>query len=157
MLLLSGASNNDVINVNKLADNIPKQESVTEGQSRSPKQEKKVRDVIEKEVRIYFEDIPELVEVAKCESHFRHTDKDGNLIRGEANDSDIGVMQINVDYHLETAKEMGFDIYSLRGNMAYARHLYEKQGIQPWSSSHPCWNKSVAKIQKDQKELAMNK
>jgi len=112
-----------------------------------------------KEVQAYFEDIPEMVEVARCESRFRHADTEGNVFRGIVNNMDVGVMQINEYYHLEDSKELGYDIYTLRGNMAYARYLYGKQGIVPWSSSSPCWNKKVASIQKEieLKELALNK
>jgi len=50
-------------------------------------------------------------------------------------------MQINELYHADTAKALGYDIYSIDGNVAYARYLYEKQGAKPWISSSPCWAK----------------
>ena len=34
---------------------------------------------------------------------------------------DVGVMQINEDYHLDTAQSLGMNIYSIDGNLAYAR------------------------------------
>lgn len=112
----------------------------------------------EETVRAYFEDIPQLIEVARCESRFRQTDKDGSIFRGEMNNKDVGVMQINEFYHADTAKKLGFDIYTLSGNMAYARYIYEKQGIAPWSSSFPCWNKKVSQIEAlGNVELALNK
>lgn len=134
-------------------------EIISESKPTPPKVEKKASILAEKEVRTYFEDIPELVEVARCESRFRHTDKEGNIFRGIVNNMDVGIMQINEHYHLEDSKELGFDIYTLRGNMAYARYLYEREGITPWSSSHPCWQYKVANLQKDAelKELALNK
>jgi hypothetical protein len=49
------------------------------------------------------------------------------------------VMQINEKYHLETSRELGFNIHTLEGNMAYARYLYEKQGARPWLASSHCW------------------
>lgn len=97
----------------------------------------------EKEVRAYFKDIPELIEVARCESHFAHTDVDGNITRGIANNVDVGVMQINERYHLEEAQKLGYDIYTLKGNMAYARYLYNHEGMRPWVSSARCWSKGV--------------
>lgn len=101
---------------------------------------------IETRVREYFADIPLMAEVSKCESRFRQFDSDGSVFRGKINDRDVGVMQINEYYHLERAKKLGFDLYSLEGNMAYARLLYKEQGAQPWVSSSPCWKKSdVAK------------
>ena len=93
----------------------------------------------EPRVAAYFRDIPIMADIARCESRNRHLDKSGNILRGEVNSRDVGVMQINERYHLETALELGYDIYDFVGNMAYARYLYETQGVKPWSSSKPCW------------------
>ena len=40
----------------------------------------------------------------------------------------------------DTAKKLGLDIYTTTGNIAYAKHLYEEQGTQPWNSSSKCWS-----------------
>lgn len=108
------------------------------------------RKTVEELVREYFKDTPELVAVAWCESRFRQIDEDGNLHRGQVNQNDIGVMQINIVYHLEKALELGIDLYTLEGNMEYAKYLFEQQGLQPWSASKPCWerylNQDVAQI-----------
>ncbi len=114
---------------------------------------------MEKEVRAYFEDIPELIEVAYCESRFRQADSEGNLYRGVANKKDVGVMQVNEHFHEEDSKVLGYDIQTLKGNMAYARYLYEKQGMKPWKASKPCWGPKVAKLQEEHHnmELALNK
>lgn len=93
----------------------------------------------EERVKDYFSDIPILVDIAECESRFRHTGKSGNIIRGEINSYDMGVMQINEWYHGKTAKNLGINLYSIEGNMAYARYLYEKEGTTPWNSSSRCW------------------
>ncbi len=53
-------------------------------------------------------------------------------------------MQINKRYHGKTAEELGLDLNTIEDNLAYARHLYEKQGTQPWSASAPCWQKTIA-------------
>lgn len=98
---------------------------------------------IEKFVTDYFVDIPIMAKVAKCESTYRHVNENGVVRRGKVNKHDIGVMQINELYHGDTAKEMGLNIYSLEGNVKYARYLYEKQGVKPWKSSSPCWGKYV--------------
>lgn len=97
-------------------------------------------------VQNYFSDIPIMAEVARCESRFRQFYKDGQIVRGETNSKDVGVMQINELYHSERAEKLGFDIYSLKGNVAYARNLYEEQGLRPWMSSSKCWsnNKELA-------------
>ncbi len=95
----------------------------------------------EKYVRQYFADIPIMVQVARCESHFRQLDADGEVHRGVVNNMDVGVMQINEYYHLDEAVRENYNLYSLEGNTAYARKLYEREGTAPWSSSKPCWGK----------------
>lgn len=104
----------------------------------------------EEYVRNYFSDIPVMAEIARCESRFRQT-VNGEVLRGEVVPEDRGVMQINESYHLEDSKKLGFDIYTLEGNVAYARYLYEKQGTRPWRSSAKCWGNAYPA----QYELAM--
>jgi len=98
-------------------------------------------------VHEYFADIPILIDVASCESGFVHY-TNGTIIRGRINPQDVGVMQINEKYHLSDSIKLGFDIHTLEGNMAYARHLYKNQGTRPWEYSSKCWNKS--------REVALN-
>ncbi|MEY2664560.1 MAG: hypothetical protein RIT04_368 [Candidatus Parcubacteria bacterium] len=92
-------------------------------------------------VTAYFADTPMLIDIARCESEFRQYDRQGNLIRGRVNDQDVGIMQINEKYHLEKSKSLGYDIYTVEGNLAYAKYIYEKQGGAPWSASQKCWSK----------------
>ncbi|MEK7176764.1 MAG: hypothetical protein AAB719_00480 [Patescibacteria group bacterium] len=96
---------------------------------------------IERFINDYFADIPVLAKIAGCESHYRHFNSKGNVLRGEENSFDRGVMQINVLYHAEDAEEMGLDVHDLDDNVKYARYLYEKQGAKPWMSSSACWAK----------------
>ncbi len=105
-----------------------------------PQSAKKQSDT-ELKVRAYFSDIPVLIEVARCESTFRHVDKHGNLLRGSVTPDDLGVMQINEYYHGDSAKRLGLDITTLNGNMEYARHLYNMYGTDPWSASVKWWKK----------------
>ncbi len=107
---------------------------------------------VEEYVRTYFADEPIMIEVARCESQFTQFDKDGSIHRGVVNNDDLGVMQVNEHYHGTTAKKLGLDLYTIQGNVAYAKYLYEKEGTQPWISSSPCWSKS-----KVAKQLALNK
>ncbi len=100
----------------------------------------------ETEVRKYFSDIPVMIQIARCESAFRHTLEDGSVLRGRVDNRDTGVMQINSFYHGKTAAKLGLDLLDLEDNMAYARSLYEKQGTQPWSASAACWNNALAKL-----------
>lgn len=90
----------------------------------------------------YFADIPIMADVAYCESRYRQFNPDGSVLRGDYNPADVGVMQINEKYHLETATKLGLNIHTLPGNMAYARYLYEKQGTRPWNYSSGCWGKT---------------
>lgn len=108
----------------------------------SSKQNKGTNLGVEEAVREYFADIPLMVEVSKCESRYRQFEADGSIFRGKINANDVGALQINETYHLKRAQKLGYDVYSLQGNMAYARLLYQEQGPQPWSSSYPCWGKS---------------
>lgn len=95
-------------------------------------------------VRSYFSDIPVMIEIARCESGFRHTLSDGSTLSGRVDSADTGVMQINRRYHQATANAMDLNLDTISGNMAYARHLYEEQGVQPWRSSSSCWNRTLA-------------
>lgn len=101
-------------------------------------------DSTEAIVRSYFSDIPVMIQVARCESTFRHTLPDGTVLTGVVDSADTGVMQINKRYHEKTAIDLGLDLNEIEDNLAYARYLYEKQGTQPWSASAPCWSKTIA-------------
>jgi hypothetical protein len=99
-------------------------------------------------VKEYFAETPILADVASCESHFIQFNADGTVHRGVVNPQDVGVMQINEKYHLSDSIKLGYDIYTLEGNMDYAKYLYEKQGTRPWEYSSKCWNKT--------REVALN-
>lgn len=103
---------------------------------------------VEKYVREQYKGDPILVDIARCESTFRQFDTTGHVIRGKVNSADVGVMQINEKYHADKAVELGLNIYTIEGNVAYAKYLYERDGAQPWISSSKCWSKStiLAKI-----------
>ena len=96
---------------------------------------------MESYLRQEYASMPILVEIARCESEFRQFNKDGSVLRGRAVRDDIGVMQINEAYHGTTATNMGMDIHTVEGNVAFAKYLYGKYGSSPWSSSAPCWSK----------------
>ena len=96
----------------------------------------------EETIREYFKDIPIMIEVSRCESQFRQFNKDGTVLKGVVDNRDTGAMQINTYYHLSDAQKLGLDIFTLEGNLAYARYLYERQGTQPWNASSKCWSKN---------------
>jgi hypothetical protein len=110
---------------------------------------------VEEYVRAYFADEPLLADIAGCESHFRQYDKKGSVLRGESVREDVGLMQINETYHKDIADELGLDLNTMQGNLAYGRYLYEKQGSVPWNSSKACWGKS--KNAQASTAVAMNK
>ncbi|HEU4677739.1 MAG TPA: hypothetical protein VFS75_03430 [Candidatus Paceibacterota bacterium] len=99
---------------------------------------------VEKAVRSYFKDVPVLIQIARCESTFRHTLPDGSILRGKVDPADVGVMQINTRYHGAKAKSLGLDLTNLYDNMKFARDLYEEQGTKPWKASSACWSNSIA-------------
>lgn len=94
---------------------------------------------IEKYIRTAYKNEPILIDIARCESTFRQYDEYRRVIRGRVNKEDVGVMQINEKYHADLAAKFGVNIYTVEGNVAYAKHLYDKFGAQPWVSSSKCW------------------
>jgi hypothetical protein len=96
---------------------------------------------LESYVRAYFAETPILAEISRCESQFRQYNSKGETIRGLVNKSDLGLMQVNEYYHGKRAVELGFDLNTVDGNLAYGKYLYDKEGTQPWSASKECWGK----------------
>ncbi len=109
-------------------------------------------ETVRQRVVSYFSDIPIMAVISGCESHYRQYDSDGNIYRGEVNNKDVGLMQINEHYHLEDAKALGYNIYTIEGNLAFARYLYNHEGTAPWDSSGYCWSGV-----KEAKSLAITK
>ncbi len=87
-----------------------------------------------------------MIQIARCESTFRHTLADGTVLKGKKDPADTGVMQINMRYHGEKAKELGLNLYDINDNMEYARDLYMRQGTKPWAPSKACWSNSIAML-----------
>ncbi|MBI2475719.1 MAG: hypothetical protein HYV67_00560 [Candidatus Taylorbacteria bacterium] len=126
---------------NQLSVKVAEDKNIVDGMALfAPAGDNKV--IVEMVVRDYFKGTPILAEIAKCESQFRHIGERGDIIRGKVNPSDIGVMQINEDYHSKEALKLGLDLTTLQGNMAFAKRLYEKEGTAPWQSSSECWDKN---------------
>lgn len=82
--------------------------------------------------------------IAFCESTNRQYGSDGQVLRGIVNSKDVGLFQINEHYHLKKSVEMGYDIYTLEGNIDYAMELLKSDGSRHWSASMPCWSNKVA-------------
>ena len=103
-------------------------------------------DGVEAEVRAYFAGIPVMAEIAQCESRFRQFYSLDVPLAGGSGGNMIGVFQINAPVHASYARSLGMDIYTLEGNFAYARLLYENEGTRPWLSSRSCWGVKAAEI-----------
>jgi hypothetical protein len=111
---------------------------------------------VDQYVRDYFADTPILADIAVCESHMRQFGSNGSVLHGEVVYEDLGLMQVNETYHGSTAKKLGLDLYTIQGNLAYGKYLYEQEGTEPWNSSKACWGKSKNNPE-NKKVVAINK
>lgn len=80
-----------------------------------------------------------MVDVARCESGFRQFYSGGGVLINAESDA-VGVFQLLDGWHADTAADMGMDIYTVEGNVEYAKELYEVDGLKPWSPSSLCWD-----------------
>jgi hypothetical protein len=92
---------------------------------------------IEAKVRAAFADVPVMIEIAKCESKFRQFTDAGNVFYGGAGGGMVGIFQFYESIHKPTAAALGYDLATVDGNIAYAKHLYKEQGVTPWQSCVP--------------------
>lgn len=97
----------------------------------------------EADVRAAFADVPAMISIARCESKYTQFGKGGTALHGGYGGRMVGIFQIYSDVHADYAKDLGMDIYTTEGNIAYARFLYQTQGTKPWLSSFPCWGEDV--------------
>lgn len=123
----------------KIAEEVIETKGITKATSESEAPSDLIDEDTRKAVEAYFEDDPLLVHIAFCESTFRQNGKNGEVLRGKTITQDVGVMQINERFHAAQAEKLGYDIYTLEGNLGYAKWLYEKEGARPWMSSSKCW------------------
>lgn len=77
--------------------------------------------------------------IATCESQMREFDKDGNVLRGMVNPHDIGLFQISETYWLDVSNKLGYDIYTVTGNIEMAIYIQKNYGTEPWKASESCW------------------
>ena len=93
---------------------------------------------VQEYVKTYFADEPVMYAIAGCESNYRQYDADGSILRN-THSSALGLFQIMQSTHEKTAAQLGIDIYTVEGNAAYAKYLYDQEGTAPWNSSKGCW------------------
>lgn len=91
-------------------------------------------------VKRQFAKEPVLISIAKCESGMRQFDEFGRVLKNPRS-SATGVMQIMASVHRRSAMRLGYDIYTLEGNLGYAKKLYQREGTKPWNASRHCWGK----------------
>lgn len=97
---------------------------------------------VEEYVRAEFADAPVMIDIARCESRFRQLDSSGKVLKNPTS-SAMGVFQVMASLHAGPAMDnLGYNIYTLQGNVAYARYLYEKNGTRDWNASKHCWGAS---------------
>lgn len=107
-------------------------------------------DGLEEFVKNYFTkyDAEEMIPIIECESHFRHFDEDGSVLKNNQGSSATGVAQILASVHpdphvlkkynrrhLTSYKVEDFDIKTLTGNISYALILYKTRGVRDWECS----------------------
>lgn len=91
-----------------------------------------------------------LKKIAECESgdqnvkdgkeSARQFKPNGDVFRGKKEPSDIGYLQINETIWNDTARKLGFDIYTLEGNIAMGEYILENYGTGAWKASAKCWD-----------------
>ncbi len=101
----------------------------------------------------YFSDIPVMVAICECESHFEHYRSDGTLNVSRARNkagkrvsSATGACQILYKGHFDIwAQTAHTNITTIEGNFAQARRMYNESGTSPWDESRNCWEPKMHK------------
>lgn len=83
-----------------------------------------------KEIHDTFPDAPIMERVARCESQL-----DQFAYNPTNNSHDRGIFQISRKYHGQD----DHDMYDVKKNIAFARTLYDKNGLRDWNASRDCW------------------
>lgn len=82
---------------------------------------------------------PILQRICQAESGGKQFLKNGHVVRGKVNPSDVGLCQINETIWNDTARDLGYDIYTEQGNKDMAVYIFNHYGSDPWSSSKLNW------------------
>ncbi len=94
---------------------------------------------------------PVMVEIAFCESGWRHQNDDGSVRTNENPDEhksvDVGLFQINMYWNGKAMQDLGLDAKDVRHNVKYTKQMRQNRGYLDWKSSIGCWGKVVAKTE----------
>jgi len=107
------------------------------------KEEKQLRDEIDKLSSKYGMSSSTVIEIIKCEGYMYgnnkhinyHPRKDGSV----STSTDYGPLQINDYYHEEDMKKINLDIKNKWDSLEYGFILMKEQGLFPWNASKHCW------------------
>jgi len=103
--------------------------------SRETSRDKELRNWIEEleEYESSKEIIPyELEKAFYCESHGQHREDGKILTHSNGNGTiDVGIAQLN-EVHFPRMRKMELDPYIKEDNIAFAKILYEEEGLEPW-------------------------
>lgn len=95
--------------------------------------------VIENNLKI--DDYLILLKIAYAESCLSHYDKNGDVVKGKKNKDDVGVFQINKNYHSINEKD-------LNDYLNYVINLYKKSKTKYWIYSKKNWSKNIYDLRK---------
>jgi hypothetical protein len=124
---------------------------VAQAQTQALTQPMPKAQTVQQYVETYFADEPVMIAIAGCESNFRQYDTNGTILKND-HSSAKGIFQIMTSIHAARAADLGLDIYTMQGNAAYAKYLFDQSGTVPWNASKACWGKTQA----GGKDLAIN-
>ena len=99
--------------------------------------------IIESIETVWGKDSPQGIAIATCESQLRQYDVPGHVLHGVVNPADVGIFQINIDAHKDELFATTTNIYTIKGNIVFAKYLFDTQGTKPWEPSRKCWSKLV--------------
>lgn len=90
---------------------------------------------IAQEIDKVFPDAPIMHDVMRCESGGNN-----DAYNPTNNSHDNGLFQISDLYHGPEVRRRGLDVGNPADNIAFARILYDRNGLQDWSASKHCWS-----------------
>lgn len=86
--------------------------------------------------KVFHDDAPIMHEVMRCESGGKI-----DAYNPTNNSHDNGLFQISDLYHGSEVRQRGLDVGNPVDNIAFAKILFDRSGLQPWSASKHCWSR----------------